>query len=119
MQEKFSRLSTYAHQVGLSISLKKTKIMTLNTPNPAPIKVEGEDIPTTEQFTYLDSIARHDGGAGSDIQSPFNKARNASRMPNNVWRSTQCSNRTKLKTVPELCFVDTPVWIRVLANYRE
>jgi len=45
MQEKTSRLSTYAHQVGLSISLKKMEVMTLNTPNPTPIKVEGEDIP--------------------------------------------------------------------------
>jgi len=97
MQEETSRLSTYAQQVGPSISLKKTKVMTLNTPNPAPIKVEGEDIPATEQFTYLGSIVRHDGGADNDIQSRLNKARNAFRVLNNMWRSTQDSNRIKLK----------------------
>ena len=60
--------------------LKETTVMTLNTVNPAPIKVEEEDIPATEQFTYLGSILRHDGRAGSDILSRLNKARNAFRM---------------------------------------
>jgi len=32
--------------------------MTLNTPNPAPIKVEGEDIPATEQSTNLGRVWR-------------------------------------------------------------
>ena len=56
MQEKTSLLSTYAHHIGLSIRFKKIEVMTLNTPNPAPIKVEGEDIPTTEQSTNLGRV---------------------------------------------------------------
>ena len=46
-----------AQQVTLS---PKTKVMMLNVPNPSPVKVNGEDIPTTEEFTYLGSTIRHD-----------------------------------------------------------
>ena len=42
--------------------------MTLNVQHPASVKVNGEDIPTTEEFTYLASIVRHDGGAGKGQQ---------------------------------------------------
>ena len=86
MQEKTTRLSTYGPQVGLKVSQKKTEVMVLNVLNPAPIRVNGEDLPTTEEFTYLGSTVRRDGGAGSDIKNRLNKATNALRMLNNVWR---------------------------------
>lgn len=41
--------------------------MMLNVAKPSPVKVNGGDLPTTEEFTYLDNPVRHDGGAGSDI----------------------------------------------------
>ena len=63
----------------------------------SPIQVNGEYLPTTEEFTYLGSIVRYDGGAGNDIGSRTNKTRNAFRMLNNVWRSQQYSIKTKLK----------------------
>ena len=53
MQEKTTRLSVFAQQVGLKISQKKTELMMLNIPNPSPFKVNGEDLPTTEECTYL------------------------------------------------------------------
>ena len=62
MQEKTTRISTYAQQVGLRISQKKTGVMLLNVSNPTPVQVNGEDLPTTEEFTYLGSTVRHDGG---------------------------------------------------------
>jgi hypothetical protein len=106
MQEKTTRLSTYAQQVGLKISQKKTEVMLLNITNPTPIQVNGEDLPTTEEFTYLGSTVRHDGGAGSDIKNRLNKARNAFRMLNNVWRSSQYSTKTKLK-IYQSCVLST------------
>lgn len=61
-------------QVELNISQKKkkkkkkkTEVMMLNVAKPSPVKVNGGDLPTTEEFTYLDNPVRHDGGAGSDI----------------------------------------------------
>ena len=72
----------------LSISFTKTEVKTLNTSNPQPIKVNGKDLQIAEQFKYLGSIVRQDGGAGIDIQSQLNKARNTFMMLNNVWRSS-------------------------------
>ena len=71
--------------------------MTLNVQNPAPVKVEEDPLPYTDQFTYLGSTVRHDGGAGSDIINRIGKARNAFRMLNPVWKSRQYKTHTKLK----------------------
>ena len=89
MQEKTSRLSTFAQQVSLKISQRKTDVMTLNVQHLAPVKVNGEDIPTTEEFTYLASIVRHDGAErAKHNKNRLCKARNACRMMNNVWKSS-------------------------------
>ena len=71
--------------------------MTLNVPSPAPVQVDGVDLPTTEEFTYLGSTVRHDGGTDKDIKNRLNKARNSFGMLKNVWRSSQYSIKTKLK----------------------
>ena len=79
MQEKPSRLCIYAQQVGLKVSLKKTKLMMLNVSNPAAVKVNGEHLPTAERFTSFGSTVRHDGGADSDTRNRLSKDRNAFR----------------------------------------
>ena len=71
MQEKTSRLRNDAQQTGLKISQKKAELMFLDITNPTLIRVNGEDLPTTEKFTYLDNIVRHDGGAGNEIRNAF------------------------------------------------
>ncbi|XP_066026384.1 uncharacterized protein [Pocillopora verrucosa] len=96
MQEKTTRLSTYAQQVGLKISQKKTEVMLLNVSNPKPVQVNGEDLPTTKEFTYLSSTVRHDGRAGGDIKNRLNKARNAFRMLNNLL--ARC-NQDSMETI--------------------
>ena len=106
MQEKTSRLSTFAQQVGLKISQKKTEVMMLNVSNPLPVTINGEDLTTTEEFTYLGSTVRHDGGAGSDIKNRLSKARNAFRMLNNVWKSSQYSIKLKLRLY-QSCVIST------------
>ena len=106
MQEKKTRLSTYAQQVGPKISQKKTEVMLLNVSNPKPVQVNGEDLPKTEEFTYLGSIIRHDGRTGSDIKSRLNRARKAFTMLNNVWNSSQYSTKTKLK-IYQSCVMST------------
>ena len=72
--------------------------MTLNVQDPAPVlKVEKDPLPYTDQFTYLGSTVRNDGGAGSDIIKRIGKARNAFRMLSLVWKSQQNKTYTKLK----------------------
>ena len=71
--------------------------MTLNVKNPAPVKVEEDPLPYTDQFTYLGSTFRHDRGAGSDNINRIGKARNAFRMLSPMWKSQQYKTHTNLK----------------------
>ena len=89
MQSKATRLSMFAQQLGLKISQERTEVKMLNVPNPSPVKVKGEDLPTTEKFTYLVSIVMHNGRAGSDIRNSVGNFMDAFRIINNVWKSSQ------------------------------
>ena len=80
-----------------SINKRKREVMTLNVQDPAPVKVEEDPLPYADQFTYLGSSVRHDGGAGSNIINRIGKARNAFRMLSPVWKSQQYKTHTKLK----------------------
>ena len=63
----------------------------MNVNAPAPVLLDNEALPSTETFTYLDSIVRQDGGINEDIQSRLSKARNAFRSLNAVLMSMQYS----------------------------
>ena len=80
--------------------------MTLNISNPSSVHVNGEDLPFTEEFTYLGSMVRNEGGAGNDITNRLNKARIAFSMLSNVWRSQQYRVKTKLK-IYQSCVLST------------
>ena len=96
----------FSQQVGLKISQKKTEVMMLNVPNPSPIKLKGENLSTSEEFTYLDSTVRQDVGAGSNIKNRLNKTRKVFGMLNNVWKSSQYSIKTKLR-MHQSCLLST------------
>ena len=98
IEEKTNRLHIYAKQVGLKIS-KKPEAMTLNVQDPALVKVKDDPLSYTDQFTYLVSIVRHDGGAGSDISNRIGKAGNDHRMLNPLWKSQQYKTHTNFKTI--------------------
>ena len=106
IQEKTHRLSNFAQQVGLKISRKKSEVMTANIPNPSAVKVNGEDLRMTDEFTYLGSNVKHDGGAGNDIKKRLSKARNAFKMLNNVLKSRQYNSKTKLR-IYQSCVLST------------
>ena len=106
IQEKTDRLTTFAAQVGLRVNTKKTEVMTLNTNNPNPVKLGNDDLQYVDRFTYLGSIITTKGGADEDIKNRLNKARNAFRMLNSVWRSSQYSYITKLKLY-KCCVIST------------
>ena len=71
--------------------------MLLKVSNPKPVHVNREDLTTPEEFSFPGSTVRYDRGAGSDFNNRLNKVRNAFRMLNNLWKSSQYSSNTKLK----------------------
>ena len=106
IQEKTDRLDRFGKQVGLKINTKKTEIMTLNVATPTTVKVNHTDLQHTDKFTDLGTIIRPEGGTKEDISSRLGKARNVFRSMDNVWRSTQYTNGTKLRLY-QSCVVST------------
>ena len=84
-------------------------MMTLNIPNPLPVQVNREDLPTTEESIYLGSTVRHNVGAGSDVRNHLRKARNAFKMLN-------IQHKVKAEAVPELCTFCPVIRLRVLED---
>ena len=54
--------------------------MVLNTNERRRIKTEEDELPYTEEFTYLSSTITSDGGEGKDIRKRIAKARNVFNM---------------------------------------
>jgi len=55
------------------------------------------NVEEVQQFTYLGSIVRTDGGTEEDVKSRLGKARVAFHMLDNLWKSKVISRHTKLK----------------------
>ena len=116
VQEQTSRLSDHAQQIGLKIARRRLiRWFQLNITNPSPIQLNGEYLPTTEEFTYLGFIVRHDGAG--NISNRLNKARNAFRMLTSILRSQQYNSKTKLRLYhSRVVSTFLSVRLRMLAN---
>ena len=114
-RKKTSCLRNYAQQIGPKINQKKTELIILNITNPLPIRVNGEDLPITKEFTYLGRIVRHDE-VGNGISKHLNKAKNAFRILYNIWRSQQYRIKTKLRLYQSCVVNHTSVRPRMLEN---
>ena len=107
MQEKITHLNENAQQIGPKISRKKSEVMVLKTNERRRIKIEEDELPYMEEFTYLGSTVRNDGGAGKDIRIRIAKVRkNAFNMLNNIWKSQQYSLKTKVR-IYNSCVIST------------
>ena len=69
LQEKTTRLETYAKQTGLHINTAKTQVMYVNATPTAPITANGDLLEFVDEFTYLGSFISKDNGAQKDIKS--------------------------------------------------
>ena len=75
LQEKTDRLHKIAKTTGLTINVKKTKSMRINTAITRPFTIQNEPIEDVSNFTYLGSITSTSGGTEEDSRSRIGKAR--------------------------------------------
>ena len=96
-QEMTTKLEEQSAQVGLNISLEKTKVMGITQrPSSQPIAVAQGSIEYVERFTYLGSVISRDGDVESDINTRLAKAAAVFRRLDSVWRSSTLSLKIKL-----------------------
>ena len=92
--------------------------MLLNVSNPKPVQVNREDLSTTEEFTYLGRIVRHDGGAEGDIKNRFYMARNTFRTLNNV-EVLSVQHQDQAEDLLKLCDIHPTIRLWMLEDDRE
>ena len=97
MQEKTERLSHFASQLGLQLNANKTEEMRFNVTSSNKLKVDGKEIKQADKFIYLGSVVSNEDSTQKDIKNRLSKARTAFHKLRPIWKSNQCSRKTKIK----------------------
>ena len=82
MTAKMLPISLYSVHLGGTVSIPKTKVMSVNTPVSIPIRIRDAQIEPVDQFTYLGSVMHRDGLASHDVG---NRIAKASRAFGSLW----------------------------------
>ena len=67
MQMKLEDLTNETKKTGLTINVKKTKALRINTNKTDPFTLRGGSIEDVDSFTYLCSMVAKDGGTAQDV----------------------------------------------------
>ena len=98
LQQKTNALNENAKKAGLHINMKKTKVIHLNLTEPHPqLMIDGEELDTVDDFTYLGRNNSAENSVQKDISARINKARNSYCSLRNIWKSNIYSLKTKLR----------------------
>ena len=101
MQHIMDNFSKACTSFGLTISIKKTKVMF--TPSPGEpymepnIFVNGQRLEVVDSFVYLGSTLSRDGSLDEEINTRISKASQSfGRLEKRVWSNTDLHLKTKL-----------------------
>ncbi|KAI8483214.1 hypothetical protein Bbelb_390960 [Branchiostoma belcheri] len=106
MQDKTDNLSTTGSSIGLRISKKKTKVMTLGQNEVVPLKLDGEDLQEVSQFTYLGSTACKGNNVNVEIRKRIGLGAATFAKLKRVWKDRHIKLRTKIQ-IYNACVVST------------
>ena len=77
MQKKLSKLMQETEKTDLKINIQKTKLLKVNSTQPAKVQLKGKYIEEDNKFTYLGSVEADKGGTDEDVKNRIGKARHA------------------------------------------
>ena len=107
LQRLINRFADACSKFGLTISIKKTNIMTQDVPTPPSIAISGEVLEVTDQFTYLGSTVTSNLSMDTELSKRIAKAAAVmSQLNQKVWNNNMLSQNTKLK-VYQACVLST------------
>ena len=96
LQTLLSQFSSACSDFGLTISLKKTKVLSQGTDIPPSIKIDGKDIENVKNFVYLGSSVASNASLDTEINCRIGKASGTfARLTARVWDNPKLSIRTK------------------------
>ena len=76
-----------------TMKLKQAKISSSNN----KIKIENQEIETSNRFTYLGSIISEEGDLEPELNQRISKASNVFRSQAKIWSNKGLSTKTKMK----------------------
>ena len=96
LQTLLSQFASACSDFGLTISLKKTKVLSQGTDIPPSIKIDGKDIENVKNFVYLGSSVASNASLDTEINCRIGKASGTfARLTARVWDNPKLSIRTK------------------------
>ncbi|KAL0173433.1 hypothetical protein M9458_029401, partial [Cirrhinus mrigala] len=97
LQQLVNCFSYACKKFGLTISLKKTKVMAQKKDSPPTIAIDGYNLECVENFTYLGSIIINSLSIDMEINGRIAKAATVmARLNQRVWNNTKPTVKTKL-----------------------
>ena len=97
MQKKSSKLTQGAEKTGLKITIQKTKLLKVNSTQPAKVQLKGKYIEENNKFTYLGSVVTDKEGTDEDVKNRTGKAKHAFSILKTVWNTPSFSTRNKIR----------------------
>ena len=92
-------------EFGLTISIKKTQVMSLNTPSDPTLHLEGQLLEAVNDFVYLGSNISSGATLDTEIKRRIAKASGTmSRLSKRVWDNKKVTKATKMK-VYQACVI--------------
>ena len=99
LQELTDQMSHVANKLGLRMSNKKTKVMSLcqTEESQSQINIGMEAVEDVDSFVYLGSTLAVNGGTDDDVRRRIGKAAAVFRRLASIWRSSKISEKIKLR----------------------
>ena len=99
LQELTDQMNHVANKLGLRMSNKKTKVMSLcqTEESQSQINIGMEAVEDVDSFVYLGSTLAVNGGTDDDVRRRIGKAAAVFRRLASIWRSSKISEKIKLR----------------------
>ena len=98
LQELVDAFASACRDFALTISLKKTQILTQGVAAPPSISIEGQALDIVEEFTYLGSCVTSKLSLDTEINRRIGKASaTMARLSKRVWQNHHLTTATKMK----------------------
>ena len=94
-----SKLKTEGEKMGLSMNVKKTKVMTTATDERAHITIDNEEIEVVDSFIFLGSLVVSSGDSTPEIKRRIALGRAAMISMDQIWRCRDVAIATKRRLV--------------------
>ena len=122
-REKTEILHSESCKVGLNVHKGKTKVLKVNDNSNTPIQLDQEAIEEINSFVYLGSVVDKLGGTDEDVKTRIKKARVAFIQLNNIWKSREIGQQTKIRifnsNVKSVLLYGAETWRTTKANLHK